>query len=71
MGDGKASRKKGPLVPVKPQPSIYTLMIVVAIIVLAVTVGMVMWNLMASPPDGYGLTFGQLFSPVKELIPGK
>ena len=49
---------QSPPVKVKPQPDIYTLLLIVAIIFLAVTVGMVMYNLMTT----YGLTFTEMFT---------
>lgn len=49
---------QSPLVRVKPQPDIYTLLLIVAIIFLAVTVGMVMYNLTTT----YGLTFAEMFT---------
>ena len=51
------------LVPVKPQPNVYTLLLIVAILALALTLGLVMYNLMAPMPTGYGLDFGTLFNP--------
>ena len=47
-----------PSVKTKPQPDIYTLLLIVAIIFLAVTVGVVMHNLMTT----YGLTFTEMFT---------
>ena len=43
---------------VKPQPNIYTLLLILAIIFLAVTVGIVMHNLMTA----YDMTFVELFT---------
>ncbi|KKL93693.1 hypothetical protein LCGC14_1872130 [marine sediment metagenome] len=48
----------GPVVKVKPQSNIYTLLLVVAIVCLAVTVGVVVNDLMSN----YGLTFQELFT---------
>ncbi len=68
---------QGPVVQVKPQPDIYTLMLIVTIIALAVTVAIVLMNLLSpferpdGSPGGYGLEFGQLFDSLKNLIPGK
>jgi hypothetical protein len=45
----------------KPQPSIYTLLLIVAILALLVTLGFVMWNLMSA--SGYGMSFGDMFNP--------
>lgn len=56
------------VVTVKPQPNIYTVLIAVAIVALAVTVGFCLWKLMSAAPTGYGLEFGQLFSPT-EAVP--
>lgn len=50
---------RGPVVTVKPQPNIYTLLLIVAIVMLGIGLGVVMHNLMAN----YGLEFGQLFDP--------
>lgn len=49
---------QSPVVKVKPQPGIYTLLLVLAIVFLAVTVGIVMHNLMTT----YGMTFAELFT---------
>ena len=48
----------GPVVKVKPQPDVYTLLLIVAIFCLAVAVGAVVWNLVTH----YGLSFTQLFT---------
>ena len=49
----------------KPAPTIYTALLAVAIVALLATVIIVLHNLMAEPPNGYGLTFGQIFSKVE------
>ena len=58
---------QGPVVYAKPQPNIYTVLLIVANLALLVTIGVVLYNLMASPPAGYGLRFGDLFAPLKTL----
>ena len=45
------------------EPNIYTLLLIIAILALAITVGVVLWNLLAPTPDGYGMSFGDLFTP--------
>ena len=56
------------VVRVKPQPNIYTLLLILAIVFLAVTVGLVIYNLMTT----YGMTFGEVFyrskSPEMTLV---
>ena len=54
-----------PVVTVKPQPNLYTVLMIVAIIALGVSIGLVLHNLMSAPPDGYGLSFGALFDAKK------
>ena len=54
---------QGQVVRVKPQPNVYTLLIIVGILVLAATIGIVLWNLLSDPPSGYGLSFGDLLNP--------
>ena len=48
------------IVSVKPQPNIYTVLLIVTLICMAITVAFGLWNLMSSA--GYGLGFGDLFS---------
>ena len=68
---------QGPVIQVKPQPNVYTVLLIVAVLFMAVTVGMVMYNLMSpvsrldGSPGGYGLSFGELFKPLTDLIPGQ
>ena len=62
---------QGLVIRAKPQPTIYTLLIIVAILVLAVTLGFVLYNLLAAPPNGYGLSFGDLFGPFQAPAPGR
>ncbi len=57
---------KGPVVS-SAQPDIYTLMMILAIIALATTMGFVLYNLMAAVPDGYGLSVGEFFQPLADL----
>ena len=47
-----------PAVKVKPQSNIYTLLLLLAIIVLAATVGIVIYELITT----YGMTFSELFT---------
>lgn len=53
-----------PVVQAKPQPDIYTVLLLVAIIALGVTVGVAIWNLTSV----YGLTFGEIFQPLKATL---
>ena len=56
---------------VKPQPDVYTAMLVIAIVALVVTVGIVLWNLLSSMPEGYGLTFSAIFDQSKLPMPAR
>jgi ABC-type dipeptide/oligopeptide/nickel transport system permease component len=60
---------QGPVIQVKPQPNVYTVLLVVAAVALAVTIGLVLYNLMAEPPAGYGLSFGDLLGPLTTSTP--
>jgi len=57
----------GYVVPVKRQPNIYTLLLIVAILALLATIVIVLNNLMST--GGYGMTFEQLFKKAEEFIP--
>ena len=50
------------VVRVKAQPNIYTVLLIVAIVALAVTIGVVLYNLLAEMDAGYGLRFGQVLT---------
>ena len=58
----------GPVLQVKAQPDIYTLLIVVAILTLAATLGVVLYYLFSAPPAGCGLAVGDLFGSVKGFV---
>ena len=57
----------GQVVEVKPQASIYTVLLLVTIVILMVTIAVLMRKLLAQPPVGYGLEFSDLFKPFKVL----
>lgn len=61
---------QGPIVRVKPRPNIYTVLIWVAIVVLLISLITCLYYLMAEPPRGYGLNFGDMFgkNPVPTSI---
>ena len=53
-----------------PVANVYTVMVVVACLALATTLGFVMMNLTNSPEKGgYGLEFGQMFDRPAEITP--
>ncbi len=57
-----------PVVEVKPQPDIYTVLVIIAALVLVVAIGMCLFKLMGSTDGGgYGLTFKQIFGGTKSL----
>ena len=53
------TQPQGPVVPVKPQPNIYTVLLIIAVIGMAVAVGISLNDLM----HNYGMTLGDLFDP--------
>ena len=59
------SQIQAPVITVKPQPDVYTVLLIVAILALGVSIGLVIYNLMSAPPVGYGVTFGELFDASK------
>jgi hypothetical protein len=48
----------GPVVPVKPQANVYTVLIIIAILAMVAAVGTLMNDMMTN----YGLAFGEIFS---------
>ena len=54
---------QAPVVQLKPQANIYTILIIIAALVLAVALGVMLYHLMAAPPNGYGMSLGQIFDP--------
>jgi hypothetical protein len=55
-----------PVIEVRPQANVYTVLVVVAILAMLVAVLLGLSKLMGAPPDGYGLNFDQLFGPVSQ-----
>jgi hypothetical protein len=52
---------QGPVIEIKPEPNVYTVLLLVAILVLIVAIGAALWKLTSPPPTGYGLEFSELF----------
>ena len=50
---------QGPLVKIKPQDNVYTVLLVVAVLFLATASGIVLHSLMVN----YGMSFGEIFKP--------
>ena len=59
------SPSQTPTVEVRPQPNVYTVILLVAIIALALAVGAVFWKLTSPPPTGYGMHVGAMFEQFK------
>lgn len=51
---------------IKAGPNIYTVLLIIAILVLWVGIGFTANRLMSDPPAGYGLSVGDMFSPAEE-----
>ncbi len=56
---------QNPAIKVKPQPNIYTVLLIIVDLALLLAIGVVLYNLMSS--DGYGLSIGDFFSSLKEF----
>ncbi len=54
-------------VEIRPQPNVFTVLLIVAILVMLVGVAMVAYKLTAD--SGYGLSFGELFKPFQGAKP--
>ncbi len=54
-----------PVVRVKPQPDVYTVLLILAILLLGVTIGIVLHDLMAT----YGMTFQEIFTGKTKGLP--
>lgn len=50
---------QGPTVAVKPQPNVYTVLVIIGIVVLGVAIGVMLHNLTVN----YDMTMGQIFDP--------
>lgn len=59
------------VVEVKPDPTIYTVLLFVALLSLVVSIFIVGHRLMASPTNGagYGLSVGEIFKPWEDIKP--
>jgi hypothetical protein len=64
MSEANASQKpQGPVIPVKPSPNIYTVLIYICVLALAISVVIVLWRMTGEMPDGYGLPMKHIFQP--------
>lgn len=59
------SRSGQPVVSVKPQSDVYTLLVMVTILALAVAIGLTLYDLMS--PEGYNMRLGDIFAPLKDM----
>ena len=59
------------VVEVKPAPTVYTVLILIALVALVVSIIIAGHRLMASPDKGagYGLSVGEIFKPWDEIKP--
>ena len=58
-------RSGQPVVSVKPQPDVYTLLVIVTILALAVAISLTLYDLMSL--EGYDMSFGDIFAPLKDM----
>ena len=57
--------QQGPIVELRPQPNVYTVLLLIAVIALAIAVGVVFWKLTSPLPVGYGLEVKELLDPIR------
>ncbi len=60
-------QQQGPVIPVKAQANVYTVLLIIAVIALCVAIGVVIWKLTTEPPTGYGLPIKHIFKPSTPL----
>ena len=53
------------VVEVKPDANVYTVLMLVSIIVLVIAIVLVGMKLTGDMPNGYGMTIGEMFEPLK------
>ena len=59
---------QGPVIQVKAQPDVYTMLLLVAIIALVTAIAFCSWKLTATvDAGGYGMTVGQFFDALPKL----
>lgn len=59
----------GSTIRVKPQPNLYTILLMVAILVVGIALGLVLSKLMSPLANGgYGLEFGDIFKPWQKPV---
>ena len=60
---------QGPVIQVKAQPDVYTVMLLVAIIALVVAIAFCSWKLTATvDAGGYGMTIGDMFKSLEDMF---
>jgi hypothetical protein len=62
------SPTQGPVIQVRAQPDVYTILMLLAIVALLTAIIICGWKLTTPLADGgYGLEIGQLFKPMSEM----
>ena len=56
---------QGPVVKVKPEPNIYTILLIIAIVASLAALIVMIWNLTVN----YGMSFGEVFSGTVQVQP--
>jgi hypothetical protein len=59
-----SASSSSPVVRSAPQANVYTALLLVAVVALAVTLGVVLFTLMSPMPKGYGMEIGDLLAPL-------
>ena len=63
-----SSPSQGPVIQVKAQPDVYTMLLLVAIIALVTAIAFCCWKLTGTvDAGGYGMTVGDMFKPLEKL----
>ncbi|MFW6133800.1 MAG: hypothetical protein ACOC8F_07870 [Planctomycetota bacterium] len=63
MSQASTQEQSGPVIPVKPAPNVYTVLLIISVLALCVGIGVVLWRMTGSLPDGFGVPLKDVFQP--------
>ena len=67
MTQAPRQEQAGPVIPVKPAPNVYTVLLAMCVLALVVAISVVLWRMTGEMPQGYGLSTKHIFQPSTPL----
>ncbi|MBS3734047.1 MAG: hypothetical protein KGY99_03890 [Phycisphaerae bacterium] len=67
MTQAPIEQQAGPVIPVKPAPNVYTVLLAMSVLALVISISVVLWRMTGHMPQGYELPLKHVFQPSTPL----